>query len=164
MKRLKLKAWCVVVIAALASPVHGAQRGSFELMTGGSANTNRVELGNGNVVMSGVGHGTVTVMNSSVDAPFTNGTSLSSECVYFVKKSPSSFEIESDCAFTAPSGDKMFGVYRRKSGDNAPGTGGEGQFELLGGTGAYSGVSGTCPYKTTYLPANQVVTIIRCER
>jgi hypothetical protein len=151
-------------VATLSALSHSAEIRGFELVSSGNTNTTRVELTNGNVAMSGVGHGTITVTNSSVGAPFENATSLASECVYFVKKSSSSFEIESDCAFTAATGDKMFGVYRRKSGDNAPGTGGEGKFEMLGGTGAYAGVSGTCPYKTTYLPANQVVTIIKCQR
>ena len=80
-----------------------------------------------------------------------------------MKKGPNNIDVESHCTFTASPDDKLFGLFKRKSGDIAAGTGGQGRLELLGGTGKYSGITGACPYKTNYMPQNNIVTFARCD-
>ena len=38
----------------------------------------------------------------------------------------------------------------------------EGRWELMGGTGKYAGVTGTCTYETSYLSLDRVVTEADC--
>ena len=44
----------------------------------------------------------------------------------------------------------------------ATGGGGEGRWQLMGGTGKYAGVTGTCTYDTSYLTQDRVVTEGEC--
>jgi len=83
--------------------------------------------------------------------------------LFLLKKGPNSIDVESHCTFTASPDDKLFGLFKRKSGDIAAGTGGQGKLELLGGTGKYSGITGACPYKTNYMPQNNIVTFAHCD-
>ena len=46
--------------------------------------------------------------------------------------------------------------------DTAAGGGGDGRWQLMGGTGKYAGVTGTCTYDTSYLTQERVVTEAKC--
>jgi hypothetical protein len=59
--------------------------------------------------------------------------------------------------------DKLFGVFRRKSGDIAAGTGGEGRFEMLGGTGKFSNIRGACSYKAAYFADSRNAMRMQCH-
>jgi len=43
------------------------------------------------------------------------------------------------------------------------GQGGEGRWQLLGGSGRYADVTGGCSYETEYLEDNWLVSIMECE-
>ena len=38
----------------------------------------------------------------------------------------------------------------------------EGRWELSGGTGSYAGITGGCPYETTFLPGDRAVSTADC--
>lgn len=139
-----------------------ADGGSFEAVFSTVNNLHQIDRGDGNSILGGASIGTFTIVKSSGN-PFAEGSAGQAECIPLVKKGPNSIDLESHCTFTASPDDKLFGLFKRKSGDIAAGTGGQGRLELLGGVGKYSGITGACPYKTSYLPQNNVVTIARCD-
>jgi len=149
-------------VLAVSQQVARAESGTFEALNSGQGNSHQIERGNGETITGGSFAGTFTVLKTSGEL-FPEGSIAPVDCVFLVKKSATAFDLESHCVIPYSSEDKLFGVYRRKSGDNAPGTGGEGKFELLGGTGKYAGIHGVCPYKTGYLPGNRVVTNMQCQ-
>jgi len=139
-----------------------AESGTFEALNSGQGNSHQIERGNGETVTAGFFVGPLTVLTSSGD-PFAQGSSAPVDCVFLAKKSATAFDLESQCTIPFSPEDKLFGVFKRKSGDMVAGTGGEGKFELLGGAGKYTGIHGVCPYKTGYLPGNRVVTSMQCQ-
>ena len=50
---------------------------------------------------------------------------------------------------------------QRSAGDTATGGAGEGRWELMGGTGRYAGVTGTCTCNTSCLTQDRVVTEVK---
>ena len=149
-------------LLAVSQQSASAESGTFEALNSGQGNSHQIERGSGETVTGGSFAGTFTVLKSSGE-PFAEGSSAPVDCVFLVKKSATAFDLESQCIIPYSSEDKLFGVFKRKSGDIAAGTGGEGKFELLGGTGKYSGMHGVCPYKTGYLTGNRVVTTMQCQ-
>ena len=94
--------------------------------------------------------------------PFVEGTHDRATCVVYIKRSEAGFELEVPCETTAPSGDKWYTLSKRREGDVEAGSGGPGTMEILGGTGAYEGIGGSCTYDVDYLPDNWVVMIADC--
>ena len=116
----------------------------------------------GGVVTAGTLLGTSTVLESS-GPPFVEGEKSIARCLVFVRtRRDGGVELESPCTFTDGTGDEIYLLARRKDGDIAEGGGGEGRFEILGGTGKYADISGECPYVTRYLPADHVDTAGKC--
>ena len=112
-------------------------------------------------VTGGTLEGAVTILQSS-GGPFVEGTHDRAICVVYIKRSEAGFELEVPCETTAPSGDKWYTLSKRREGDVEAGSGGPGTMEILGGTGAYEGISGSCTYDVDYLPDNWVVMIADC--
>jgi hypothetical protein len=139
-----------------------AESGTFEAVFSTVNSVHQIDRGDGNSIVGGASIGTFAVFKGS-GSPFAEGSVGQAECVPLVKKGPNSIDLESHCTFTSTADDKLFGLFKRTSGDMAAGTGGQGRLELLGGTGRYKGITGACSYKTSYLPQNGVVTFARCE-
>ena len=59
-------------------------------------------------------------------------------------------------------GDLLYSKALRDEGTVGTGGGGAGRWDLLGGTGKYAGITGSCPYETQYLPGDWVVTTGEC--
>ena len=112
-------------------------------------------------VTAGTLAGVVTILQSS-GGPFVEGTHDRATCVVYIKRSEAGFDLEVPCETTAPSGDKWYTLSKRREGDVEAGSGGPGTMEILGGTGAYEGISGSCTYDVDYLPDNWVVMIADC--
>ena len=112
-------------------------------------------------VTGGALEGAVTILQSSGE-PFVEGTHDRATCVVYIKRSEAGFELEVPCETTAPSGDKWYTLSKRREGDVEAGSGGPGTMEILGGTGFYEGISGSCTYDVDYLPDNWVVMIADC--
>lgn len=101
------------------------------------------------------------IISASSGGPFTVGESSTIQCLVVVKKTARGIDNESPCTVTDSSQDKLFTVARRRAGDMD--TGGQGKQEILGGTGKYAGITGSCTYRTTYLPGNWATSMAKCE-
>ena len=113
-------------------------------------------------ISAGTLEGTATTQVSSGE-PFTQGEHSVIRCVVYAKDTGEGVSLEAPCTTTDGSGDRWYTLSHRSAGDMAAGGGGEGRWELMGGTGKYAGVTGTCTYETSYLAENQVVTEANCN-
>jgi hypothetical protein len=152
-------AFAVAVPALLGAQLAVADSGSYEFIS--SFTTHYVTFEHGNeTVIGGPIDGTQTISASS-GGVFKVGDSSTFECLVFVKKTANGIDNESPCTSTDSSQDKMFTLARRRAGDMN--TGGQGRSEILGGTGKYAGITGSCTYRATYLPGNRATTVNQCQ-
>ncbi len=108
-------------------------------------------------ISTGSLEGTVTTLASSGE-PFTQGDHSLISCLFYATSTAEGVSIEAPCTITDGSGDRWYTMSRRDAGDMASGGGGEGRLELMGGTGKYAGVTGTCTYEASYLTQDRVVS------
>ena len=113
-------------------------------------------------VSAGTMEGTVTTLASSGE-PFTQGDHSLVTCVFYAKSTAEGVSLEAPCTATDGSGDRWYTLSHRSVGDIAAGGGGAGRWQLMGGTGKYAGVTGTCTYDTSYLTQDRVVTEGECS-
>jgi len=113
-------------------------------------------------VTGGPSSGTATIIDSS-GGPFVKGTSSAQECIVFSKKSDAGMDLVAPCTSSDSSGDKVFYLAKRTVGDVNQGGGGTGKSEIVGGTGKYAGLTGSCTFKVDYLAANRLVGISKCQ-
>ena len=106
--------------------------------------------------------GTATILKSS-GGPFKEGANFGAMCLVYVRKTEKGVRLEAPCAFTDASGDKIWLLARRSMGDIQVGGGGRGVQSIVGGTGKYAGVTGSCPYRTDYLPDKWLVSKSTCS-
>ena len=59
-------------------------------------------------------------------------------------------DLEAPCAAPDASGDKSFALSKRSAGDTETGGGGDGRQEIVGGTGKYAGITGSCTFTVEY--------------
>ena len=116
----------------------------------------------GRTITGGTLHGTVTVTASS-GGPFVEGESGLVACLVHAKESGDGLDLEAPCTHTDPSGEQWYVLATRQAGDTEAGGGGAGRRELLGGTGKYAGVTGSCAYRTSYLEEKRSVSLSQCE-
>ena len=109
----------------------------------------------------GASQGSITVLESS-GGPFVEGTHQRIACVVFAKSTETGIDLDAPCTVTAPSGDTWYSHSRRRTGNVETGGGGPGTLEILGGTGVYAGIGGSCSYEVGYMPDNWVVTLADC--
>jgi len=138
-----------------------ADSGSVDIIISGPSNPSVVQIEDTTITARG-GNGTITFVHSSGE-PFTEGASAAVQFVSFSKKTASEFELEADGAATFESGDILNLLFKRKTGDLAPGTSGEGILQLSAGNGRFSGIKGKCTYKVANLRNNWNVTFARCQ-
>ena len=112
-------------------------------------------------IVGGASEGTMTVLESSGD-PFIAGEHGHVICVVLAKDSAAGLELEAPCKLATAAEDELYMVSRRRAGDVEAGGGGGGAIELLGGSGKYAGVAGTCTYETSYLANDRLVTMTQC--
>ena len=110
----------------------------------------------GRAITVGTLKGVNTILESS-HSPFVTGEHSLSTCLVYAKKSEDIYNLEVHCTLTDTSNDKLHMGGRRHEGDTETGGGGSGVWKLLGGTGKYAGVSGTCDYRVEYLAENWLV-------
>ncbi|MXX90540.1 MAG: hypothetical protein F4213_02095 [Boseongicola sp. SB0677_bin_26] len=133
--------------------------GTFELVTSFVREHVTIEHA-GRSVTGGSMRGTNTVTRSD-GGPFVEGESNVVECVIYATRTEAGLDLEAPCTNTDSSGDTWFWIARRTAGDME--VGGEGRRELLGGTGRYAGVRGTCTYSTRYLTESEIVSVAGCK-
>ena len=156
--RLGCAAALFLGVAEFAS---ASESGTFSALMSSTYEFTTVEVA-GTHVTAGSVHGIFTVTASS-GAPFATGQHSAAVCVAYVKQSATGVDLEAPCVITDPSGDALHLVLRRTEGTVGIGGGGEGSSQVLGGTGAYSGMVGTCSYEATYIGDRHVVGPADCE-
>ena len=116
----------------------------------------------GGAYTAGTLTGTSTVLEGR-GPPCAKGATNIAKCLEFVGTLRDGVvDLESPCTFTDGTGDEIYLLARRRDGDIAEGGGGEGRFEIMGGTGKYADISGECTYVARYLPANHADSSSKC--
>jgi hypothetical protein len=150
------------VAAALLLPVAShAESGTVDVLVSTVSVLTSVPMGD-TTVTARSGSGTITFIRSS-GGPFVEGASATAQFVSFSKKTPMAFELEADGLATFSSEDTLLLLFKRRTGDLAAGTAGEGTLQLNGGTGRFAGINGQCKYKVENLSGNWQVTICKCQ-
>ena len=155
-------ALALATCVALGAPsVSAGEGGSFRMLMSGVADYAAVDHGDARITAGGLS-GTMSVIRSS-GGVFPEGANYLAECVAYATVSGAGTNVRSACEMTDVSGDRWFALATREAGDVKEGSGGGGRWQLVGGTGAYAGVSADCPYETWYLPGGRVVTTTECD-
>lgn len=108
----------------------------------------------------GSSSGTFSIVEST-GGPFVEGSHHLAACVVLIRESGGEVELEAPCTLTDASGDHLYVLSVRDSGDIA--AGGPGRIEILGGSGVWAGIHGSCSYEAKYLGRQHVVTVAECE-
>ena len=111
-------------------------------------------------VIAGPTEGVGVTVESSA-APWVSGSSSRVSCVAFARAGTDRVNLEAPCTVTDSDGDTWFSHSTREE-MNAAGGGG-GKTVILGGTGKYAGITGSCVYSVTGLPDNWQTTAITCD-
>ena len=150
---LVVAALCVVCSAQTAG---AGESGSFELLETHVHDYTTLEHA-GQTITGGSLRGTGTIIESS-GGLFANGENYTMTCVVYARKSETGIDLEVPCVMVDSTGDELYLLAERRAGDLEAGGGGHGSQQIVGGTGAYAGVIGDCPYTTSYLPENWLVS------
>lgn len=113
-------------------------------------------------IVTGPLKGVMTVMEGSRE-PFATGAVFMRQCVVFASRTGDDTDIEAPCTLTDESGDQVYTRSVRLTGDVATRSAAPGGWQLLGGTGKYANVTGTCPYSTKYLPNGFMILHASCD-
>ena len=140
-----------------------ADQGSFESVLGGSAiNLYSIDIENGKAT-AGQLTGTTTITQSSGEL-FIIGEHSTFDCALLLQNTTSLTNLIGYCTMAdIATGDQLFMNNNRSVGDTDAGSGGTGVSEIVGGTGKYTGVKGSCTYTVTYLPGSRVAAINKCK-
>ncbi len=158
--RLTTVAAFVAVILTVAPAAFAQESGSFRALHSYQHTYITVDHGD-RTFTGGIVNGTRTIIESS-GGPFAAGAHSVSECLVFSRSADGGISLEAPCTDTDVSGDIMYTRAVRKQGDVTVGGGGEGVWELLGGTGAYRNITGSCSYDTEYIEGGFVVVLADC--
>ena len=150
-----------VAVAVLLPVTSRAESGTVEILLSSVSIPSTVQMGDTAITVRS-GTGTITVTKSSGD-PFLEGLSGPAQYASYSKKSPTGFDLESDGLATFAPDDTLQLLFRRKSGDLAAGTTGEGVLTFPGGTGRFARISGQCKNTVTNLANNWNVTTAKCR-
>lgn len=151
----------VVAGSACAGPPAAGESGSFSFIESAVHDYTVLEFAD-QTITGGPLEGTATIVKSG-GGPFAEGGNFRATCFIYAKRSEAGIALEAPCAFTDSDGDAWYAMAKRQAGDVTVGGGGQGSQRLVGGTGKYAGVTGNCPYTTSYLPDNWVVSVSTCE-
>ena len=159
----RMAAAALFAVAGLMFGAQGAaaeESGSFRVLMSVVYDQTTIDHA-GAKVTGGSSTGTSTVLQSSGGA-FAEGATHLLTCVIYATVSEADSDIRAVCTIIDASGDSWFAQAMRSAGDVEEGSGGAGRWELVGGTGKYAGLSGSCPYDVQYLPGNRLVLIADC--
>ena len=143
-----------------AQAVYADESGSYRSLRSFRHDYLTIDHG-GQTFTGGMLRGTRTIIESS-GGPFAEGANSYTECLVFSTSTDDSISLEAPCTDTDTSGDVMYSRVVGNQGDVGAG-GGEGVWELLGGTGKYAGTTGSCSYHhTEYLEGGVGVVDADC--
>jgi hypothetical protein len=151
----------IAAATLLACPAVHADSGTYESVVSLVYQYKSMEHADGTVTGGGSA-GTSTIVKSSGPL-FAEGGSSAFECVVFARKSAAGMDLEAPCTSTDASGEKVFSVAKRRVGEVSEGGGGQGSSTIVGGTGRYAGITGSCTYRVDFLSANRLVSTSKCR-
>ena len=154
----------VAAAAVLVLAAHTAvadESGTFQMLRSYQHSYITVDHGSHSFT-GGILRGTNTITSSS-GGPFVEGAHSRSECLVFSRSSDGGISLEAPCVNVDDDGDRLYSVARRDQGTIGAGGGGGGRWELHGGTGKYTAVTGRCTYQTQYLDDGWLVATGTCE-
>lgn len=111
-------------------------------------------------IFGGISEGTSAIVKSS-GGPFVEGRSFQTRCITYGKSSAAGTELEAACTLMNPSGDMLFSTAERRV-DGAAEEGGAGHLTLVGGSGSFENITGSCPYEIDYLTETLYVSWAEC--
>ena len=149
----------VVILSLVATAA--AETGTFRLIRSYQHNYTTFEFAD-QTVTGGALEGVGTILESS-GGPFVAGENSRVTCMVYSKRSEAGLELEGPCVMTNAAGEKLFTLSKRTLGGIGAGQGGEGRWQLLGGSGKFAGITGSCSYETEYLEDDWLVTVGECE-
>ena len=162
MKGIHTLVFAGAVAVSLLVPISSyAESGTVDVLVSTVSVVTSVPMGD-TTVTARSGNGTITFIRSS-GGPFVEGVSGTAQFASFSKKSPVAFELEADGLATFSSEDTLLLLFKRRTGDLAAGTSGEGTLQLIGGAGRFAGINGQCKYKVENLSGNWQVTTGKCQ-
>ena len=153
--------WIVPVVAAgllAAAPVTAEEAGTLSFIRTYVQDYTTIDFAGGSV-SGGSLDGVVAILESS-SGPFVEGVRDRVTCIVLAKRSQGGIDLEAPCTATNASGDQWYTLSKRSSGDLE--AGGPGTLEILGGTGAFEGVTGACTYGVSYLEDGWVSMTTYC--
>ena len=149
-----------IVVLSLATTA-AAETGTFRLIRSYQHSYTTFEFA-GQTITGGALQGTATILESS-GGPFVAGENSRVTCMIYAKRGEAGLELEGPCVMTFSAEEKLFTLSQRTMGGIGAGQGGEGRWQLLGGSGRFADVTGSCSYETEYLADNWLVTMAQCE-
>ena len=140
LKALKLSG--IVLLTMWITPTLGAQWEEHLITT---ADTKMLQVGD-RTVIAYFGAGAGLVMSGDQRAPLG-----SYECAGMIDAGGDGLSLYIDCVITDPNEDEVYlRVTREKSDTHAPDTG---EYQYVGGTGAWEGFTAQCTYEVSYMPS-----------
>ena len=158
-RKMTVAALAAVLVVAAAQAAF-ADSGSFREVRSFHHQYVTVDHG-GETFTGGILRGTVTIVDST-GGPFVAGTNRPSDCLVFSHSSDDGIALQAPCTSTDADGDIMYSRALRRHGDVDVRGGGEGVWEIRGGTGKFAGISGSCSYTTEYLEGSRVAVLSEC--
>ncbi len=150
-----------VVILSLAATA-AAESGTFRSIVAQLHDYTSFEFAD-QTITGGAAQGVVTIIEGS-GGPFVAGENSRATCMIYSKRSEVGLELEGPCVMTFSGGEKLFTLSKRTLGSiGGAGQGGAGRMQLLGGTGKFADITGSCSYETEYLADNWLVLMAECE-
>ena len=150
-----------IVVLSLAT-MAAAESGTFRSVLAQLHDYTSFEFAD-QTITGGPLQGVSTIIESS-GGPFVAGEHSRVTCVGYAKQGEAGLELEAPCVLINTTGEKLFTLGKRTLGDvGGAGQGGEGSAQLLGGSGKFADITGTCSYETEYLADNWVVVMLECE-
>ena len=140
--------------------ISAEESGSFSLIATYVRDYTTLEHAEG-TVFGGTLQGTSTILASSGE-PFVEGEHSLVTCVVYGRRSAAGLDLETACTSTDAGGDKIYLLATRSGGGVDAGGGGQGDLDIVGGTGVHAKLRGRCAYDTEYLANDQVVTTADC--
>lgn len=145
----------------LAAQSAGAAEGVFKGVGIGTHDYDTLKHHQQTIVAGSI-DGVLTVLDGAGE-PFRVGDVFMLRCVVYAEQRAESSELQAPCTWTDEAGDVIYTHSTRRAGDVATSSAADGTWELLGGTGRFANVSGTCPYSTQYLPNGYLIFRSECD-
>ena len=139
-------------LLCMAQDAVAGESGSFTAITVLTSSFTTLQQ-SGETIFAGPSEGAGVILESSGD-PFAVGGHIGMKCLSLGRISASGVSLEAPCTATAPTNDELYLNSKR--------TGTTGRTELLGGTGVYEGIAGSCEYEVARVSPKVNVTTAKC--